>query len=526
VNGVRGSPAGLDDRPGAPQRRSPEGKDRRHLGRTVPVPREAPRPYEGQAPLRRSVAGVELALPVADGLALGLCFALGGLVNLSFGNLTGERGLILALLAAGALAAFHHFGHYARRRQAWQELGDIAAVAGVALVLDLALLYLLKVNFSRLWVLTSWALVVPALPLARGLAKRAALGLGGWLRPTVVVGAGASAREIAAAYDARRGHLGYQVQAFLDPSGGGGPDAPAGRAIRVGGREVPVLPLDPRAKELPGWLGRPHVVVALELDEMAGKEALVENLSFYHGDIDVVSPLRGLPINNTRVSHFFSRDLLALRIHNNLARPWPRLLKRAFDLAAAAALLAFTAPLLLLVALRVKLADGGAVVFAHTRVGRHGRPFRCYKFRTMVPNSAAVLAELLARDPAARAEWARDRKLKRDPRVTALGRFLRQTSLDELPQLVNVLKGEMSLVGPRPVVPDELELYGEAKVYYLQVRPGLTGLWQVSGRNDLDYARRVALDAWYVRNWTLWYDVLILCRTLLVVPAGQDHGAY
>jgi undecaprenyl-phosphate galactose phosphotransferase len=504
----------------------------------------------GQAP-RRVAAGPELALPLADALALGSCFALGGLVNLSFGNLTGERGLILALLAAGALAAFHHFGHYARRRQAWQELGDVAAVAAVCLVLDLALLYLLKVNFSRLWVLTSWALAVPALPLARGLAKRAALGLGGWLRPTVVVGTGPGAREIAAAYDARRGHLGYQVQAFLDPSAGdpsaGDPSAgggPAGggpgggpggagpsggappRSIRVGGREVPVLPLDPRAKGLPGWLGRPHVVVALELDEMAGKEALVENLSFYHGDIDVVSPLRGLPTNGTRVSHFFSRDLLALRIHNNLARPWPRLLKRAFDLAAAAALLAFTAPLLLLVALRIRLADGGAVVFAHTRVGRHGRPFRCYKFRTMVPNSAEVLAELLARDPAARAEWARDRKLRRDPRVTGLGRFLRRASLDELPQLVNVLKGEMSLVGPRPVVPDELELYGEAKVYYLQVRPGLTGLWQVSGRSDVDYARRVALDAWYVRNWTLWYDVLILCRTLLVVPAGKDGGAY
>jgi undecaprenyl-phosphate galactose phosphotransferase len=494
-----------------------------------------------QAP-RRVAAGPELALPLADALALGSCFALGGLVNLSFGNLTGERGLILALLAAGALAAFHHFGHYARRRQAWQELGDVAAVAGVCLVLDLALLYLLKVNFSRLWVLTSWALAVPALPLARGLAKRAARGLGGWLRPTVVVGTGPAAREIAAAYDARRGHLGYQVQAFLDPCAAGGPGAggdpaaggpgagagappdppppPGPRSIRVGGREVPVLPLDPRAKGLPGWLGRPHVVVALELDELAGREALVENLSFHHGDIDVVSPLRGLPTNGTRVSHFFSRDLLALRIHNNLARPWPRLLKRAFDLAAAAALLAFTAPLLLLVALRVKLADGGAVVFAHTRVGRHGRPFRCYKFRTMVPNSAEALAELLAKDPQARAEWAKDRKLKRDPRVTPLGRFLRKTSLDELPQLVNVVRGEMSLVGPRPVVPDELELYGEAKVYYLQVRPGLTGLWQVSGRSDLDYARRVALDAWYVRNWTLWYDVLILCRTLLVVPAG------
>ena len=143
----------------------------------------------------------------------------------------------------------------------------------------------------------------------------------------------------------------------------------------------------------------------------------------------------------------------------------------------------------------------------------------------MVANSAEVLAELLASDPVARAEWARDRKLRCDPRITPIGRFLRKTSLDELPQLLNVVRGEMSLVGPRPVVPDELELYGEARIYYLQVRPGLTGLWQISGRNDVDYERRVSLDAWYVRNWTLWYDVLILFRTLLVVP-GRGNGAY
>jgi undecaprenyl-phosphate galactose phosphotransferase len=469
-----------------------------------------------------------LALPLADLAAMGLCFAAGGLLNLSWRNVTEERALILLLLAAGALLVFQHHGHYARRRQSWQELGDVAAVAAGCLLLDLALLYLLKVNFSRLWVLASWALVVPAVPLARLLAKRAARGLGGWVRPTVVVGCGPAALEIAAALGARGDHLGYRVEAFLDPDAD--PDGPP-RALPVGGRAVPVLPLDPRARELPGWLaawlGRPHVVVALELDRLAGREALVEALSLRHGDIDVVSPLRGLPINNTRVSHFFSRDILALRIHNNLARPWPQLLKRAFDLAAALLLLAFLAPVLALVAARIRLADGGggAVLFAHTRVGRHGRPFACYKFRTMVPNAAEALAELLARDPEARAEWARDRKLKDDPRVTPLGRLLRRTSLDELPQLVNVVRGEMSLVGPRPVVPDELERYGEAKAYYLQVRPGLTGLWQVSGRSDLDYGRRVALDAWYARNWTLWYDLLILVRTLLVVPK-KANGAY
>ena len=186
-------------------------------------------------------------------------------------------------------------------------------------------------------------------------------------------------------------------------------------------------------------------------------------------------------------------------------------------------MLVFLAPLLGVIALLVR-SGGAPVVFAHTRVGRHGRLFQCLKFRTMVPDARTVLNRLLASDPEARAEWERSYKLKDDPRITAFGAFLRKTSLDELPQLWNVLRGDMSLVGPRPVVADEIERYGDAKAYYYEVRPGLTGLWQISGRSDLDYDRRISLDTWYVRNWTLWYDVLILFKTLLTVPAKA--GAY
>jgi undecaprenyl-phosphate galactose phosphotransferase len=474
----------------------------------------------GAVAARRSSAGSMLALPIADALTMLLCFVLGGLINFSYRNFTEERTLILVLLTVACLVVFQHFGHYSRRRQLWQEIGDIALVAAVAFLFDAALLYLLKVNFSRLWVLASWAMIVPAVPLVRRTVKHVALELGSWKQATAIIGTGPNAREIAEAY-ARDIHLGYEVLAFLDPSAA--PDEE--RAVTVGNRRIPVVPIDPNSKELPGWLGQPHVVVALELDEVLGREALIENLSFYHGDIDVISPLRGLPINNTRAMHFFSRDILSLRIHNNLARPWAQLVKRAFDLVAALSLLLFVAPLMAVIALRIKLADGGPVFFAHTRVGRQGQLFKCYKFRTMVTNSAEVLARLLAHDPTARAEWERERKLKHDPRITAIGRLLRRTSLDELPQLINVVRGEMSLVGPRPVVPDELALYGEAKIYYLQVRPGLTGLWQISGRNDVDYERRVSLDTWYVRNWTLWYDILILFRTAVVVPS-RSSGAY
>jgi lipopolysaccharide/colanic/teichoic acid biosynthesis glycosyltransferase len=199
------------------------------------------------------------------------------------------------------------------------------------------------------------------------------------------------------------------------------------------------------------------------------------------------------------------------------------MVKRGFDVICAVPLLIALAPLLAVVALLVRR-DGGPVTFAHERVGQHGQKFRCLKFRTMVVNADEVLEELLARDPQARSEWARDFKLRNDVRVTAVGRFLRRTSLDELPQLWNVLRGDMSLVGPRPIVEKELERYGSDVGFYLMAKPGITGLWQVSGRNDVDYARRVSLDVSYVQQWSLLQDVAILVKTIGVVM--RREGAY
>jgi len=197
--------------------------------------------------------------------------------------------------------------------------------------------------------------------------------------------------------------------------------------------------------------------------------------------------------------------------------------KRVFDIVAAVSALVVLSPLLVIVALMVRR-DGGPIVYGHTRVGRHGKKFRCLKFRTMVVNSEQVLKDLLARDPEARAEWEREFKLKNDVRITRIGHFLRHSSLDELPQIWNVLRGEMSFVGPRPIIDQELERYGDAGKYYLMVTPGITGLWQVSGRNDVDYATRVSLDVSYVTTWTFWKDMGILFRTFFVVLRGS--GAY
>lgn len=197
--------------------------------------------------------------------------------------------------------------------------------------------------------------------------------------------------------------------------------------------------------------------------------------------------------------------------------------KRVLDVVGAIVLAIVFSPLIFAIAVLMRR-EGGSIIYKHRRVGRDGEAFECLKFRTMVPNAEQVLRELLERDPAVKAEWVRDHKLRCDPRVTRLGRFLRRTSLDELPQLWNVMRGEMSLVGPRPVVREELLRYGRNVRAYLSAKPGITGLWQVKGRNDTDYRRRVVLDTYYVRHQNFLLDLYILLKTTRVVLGGS--GAY
>jgi exopolysaccharide production protein ExoY len=198
--------------------------------------------------------------------------------------------------------------------------------------------------------------------------------------------------------------------------------------------------------------------------------------------------------------------------------------KRAIDLVLAAGALVFLSPLMLMIALAIRLSDGGPILYRHARCGRDGRLFDCLKFRTMRTDAFERLEKLLASDPEAAAEWATFQKLRNDPRVTALGLLLRRTSLDELPQLFNILRGEMSVIGPRPITSGEIHRYGADYGWYTATRPGVLGLWQVNGRNTLTYEQRVAYDVAYVRTWTPALDVAILIKAIPVVLFGR--GAY
>ncbi len=211
-------------------------------------------------------------------------------------------------------------------------------------------------------------------------------------------------------------------------------------------------------------------------------------------------------------------------IGTEIAPPLGGPAKRAFDIAGAAAGIIILSPLFILIALLVKLSDGGSIFYGHRRIGRGGRLFRCLKFRTMVPDGDAVMAVHFRDNPDAKAEWEATRKLKDDPRVTRVGGVLRKLSLDELPQIINILLGDMSIVGPRPVVRDELDYYGKAAVFYLKSRPGLTGLWQVSGRNDTSYRARVAMDCVYAARRNAVMDFKIMVATVPAVLLSR--GSY
>lgn len=197
------------------------------------------------------------------------------------------------------------------------------------------------------------------------------------------------------------------------------------------------------------------------------------------------------------------------------------IMKRAVDVCGAIVGIILFGPLMALIAIILITTERGGAIFAHERIGRGGKPFRCLKFRTMAPDAQQRLTALLDADPKARAEWERDQKLRNDPRITPLGAFLRRTSLDELPQFFNVLRGEMSLVGPRPIVADEIRRYGDRFALYARCRPGITGIWQVSGRNDTSYAFRVRLDAYYAANQKLSLDIQIMLKTFGVVISGD-----
>lgn len=406
--------------------------------------------------------------------------------------------------------------HYARRRPFWDELREIFKVLIAMFMVLASFFYISGVVSGQTTQIVIWGLTFLLIPLGRVCARWLLSVFGLWLRPAVFIGTGKNAQD---AYLAVTGeaNLGYNVLGFVRTL----PETP--EFISVRGRSIPVLHSPAGIPKLLEQLKNPQAIIALDSMMSERSQLLVQELVSRYRNVHIVPAIRGLPLYGMQISNLFSHEALFLTVRHNLSRRSYNWVKRAFDLVVASVLLVVLAPVFLAIAYLVRR-DGGKVLYGQHRIGRNGVPFRCLKFRSMRPDAEVVLQEILKIDPLAKAEWERDYKLKNDPRITRIGGFLRETSLDELPQLINVLRGEMSLVGPRPIIAAELERYGGYSDLYLQTLPGMTGLWQVSGRNDTSYAERVALDSWYVQNWSLWYDIAIMLRTIRVVLGKR--GAY
>jgi undecaprenyl-phosphate galactose phosphotransferase len=477
------------------------------------------RRFEKSALILTDIVSMSLAFAVAVIIAApfhghGLFSSESWLPALNSGSLQ-----IYLVLILFSVAIYWGKGHYSKRKPFANEVKDVLKVGLSIAALDVASLFLAKQQFSRAIVLVNWTAMPLLLLGTRWIVKRALIATGGWIRPMVIVGWGENAVETALAFKDEP-LMGLKLVAFLIPAG---KEKLVHQIKDKHGNLVPSISLGTDPLQTLKHLGNPHVVLAMEQGGVDAYQDLIQQLSRHNNDVQLVPTLRGLPLYGMEANHFFAHEVLILTVRNNLARRLPQLIKRCFDLVVSFSVLVLGFPLFAFIAFKVSQ-SGRPIFFGHTRVGQHNRPFKCYKFRTMAPNADKLLADLLASSAEARAEWEKDFKLKNDPRITPIGHFLRKTSLDEIPQLWNVLKGDMSLVGPRPIVNAELERYGSQVDYYLEAKPGVTGLWQISGRNDVSYDTRVYLDAWYVKNWSLFNDIVILLRTVKVI--FRKDGAY
>ncbi len=367
-------------------------------------------------------------------------------------------------------------------------------------------------HYSRIAFVIGWLLTLALAPMTRHMLRNIGAKQSWWGVPTVIFGTDKTAQNILRVLQ-EQPTLGLRPIAVLHQDGSC-PRLPNPGSLYTGDFS--------QAEKLAAHNKGSYAVLALPALRSSELEEVLNEYSQHFHHTLVMPDVTGM--SSLWVSARDFGGMLGLEVEQKLSHTLPRVMKRCFDLLVAGAISLCLLPLFVVLYLCTRLSSPGPVFYGHRRLGRGHQMFTAWKFRSMVTNGDEVLQEHLDRDPALRAEWERDRKLKRDPRVTTIGSIMRKTSLDELPQLWNVLCGDMSLVGPRPIVMAEVERYGNRYQHYRRVTPGITGLWQVSGRNSTTYQRRTEIDEYYVRNWSISLDLYILYRTVKTVLFTE--GAY
>lgn len=403
---------------------------------------------------------------------------------------------------------------FVNRLQFWKvlEKSFTAVVYSTAAIIVIFYFFKEAGNTSRLFVVLTGVFSFLLIILFRYVIKNLLCKLDVFKFPVLIIGGGKTAEVFVDGIKENYGEA-YKIVGFLE-------DYKISKKLK----EYPVLGGFQDAEQIIKEKNIKNVVIAAPGMEQDKLVCLINRIQPLVKNLIIIPNLVAIPMGGIEVESFFNEKIMLLRLKNNLTRPLNRSLKYSFDFVCTLIGTILISPVLAVIAVCIYFDSPGPVIFKHIRIGKNGKAFGCYKFRTMCMDADKKLAELLANDAEAKKEWEKDFKLKNDPRVTKIGKFLRRTSLDELPQIFNVLKGEMSLVGPRPVVEAELEKYGEYLDDYLMVRPGITGMWQVNGRSDTTYEERVHMDSWYVRNWSIWIDVMLLWRTVKSVV--KCEGAY
>ena len=405
---------------------------------------------------------------------------------------------------------------YTSNHPFWDETWHLVKAVTLASVMVFAIVSLghMSDRVSRFVLVSMWFSSLFIFPVFRLWGKKFLYKMGIWKERVLVLGAGNAGRLVLEGLE-REKHMGFDVIGFLDD------DSMKKKAFIHGKKVFGSVKYFPKfVKEL----GINTIIVAMPSLPPPRLASLTSSIQNYIPNTMIIPDLRGIALLNTDLFHLFREEIFLMNIKNNLKSRTNRVLKMLFDITLSIVSIPVLLMVIAIIGLIIRLETPGPVIYAHERIGRKGKIFKCYKFRTMHRDAEEKLKEILDKDDAVRNEWESTWKLRDDPRITRVGRFLRKTSLDELPQIFNVLKGEMSIVGPRPYLPRERVTIEDNIEVICCARPGITGLWQVSGRSTTGYQYRVKLDAWYIMNWSLWLDIAIIFKTVRAVV--KMEGAY
>lgn len=417
------------------------------------------------------------------------------------------------ILIISVLIYFLNKGHYSWRNPWWQQVRQTLRTCFIFFLISLLanLLSVSSVN-GIIWISFFWGIWAFALLTCRWIGRSFLIAHNHWNIPTILVGGSVNLIETIYALKSEA-YLRYDIKQVVltdyKPE--------TIQQLKDEHSELNIIP------ELGGIDSHSMVIICPDEFSHLFIKDVVHKVRLCGARFAIVPPTNGFSLYGLQSQFFFGHKIVLLESKITLQTSTGKILKYITDKIGSFLALLLLSPVFIILALRIRK-DGGPAFYSQVRIGKDGKPFKCWKFRSMIVNSDEALKAHFAANPDAAKEYERDFKLKDDPRITSVGRLLRKTSLDEIPQFYNVLKGEMSLVGPRPIVEKETNFYEDKLSYYLAVKPGITGLWQVSGRNDISYQQRVSMDVWYVENWSLWNDIVIFLETIYVVLARK--GAY